>query len=90
MLNIAQMTWKICQTQADFGQLLLMPWKMAKSLSNFAQYFNESSRYLAKVFSALHFWFEQNFVSFHLVNERNLSVKPKFADTYLGIAVFKP
>ncbi len=37
MLNIAQMTWKFCQIQADFCQLLLMPQKMDKSWSNFAQ-----------------------------------------------------
>ncbi len=57
MLNIAQMTWKICQIQAAFCQLLLMPQKTDKSWSNFAENFNESSQYLAKVFSALHFWF---------------------------------
>jgi hypothetical protein len=48
MLNIAKMTWKICQIQAEFCLHLFMSRKMDKSLSNFLQNFNKSSLYLPK------------------------------------------
>jgi len=42
---------------------------MDESWANFVQTLNESSHYLAKDFSVLHFRLMQNFISFCFVNE---------------------
>jgi hypothetical protein len=43
-----------------------MPRKMEESWANVVQNLNKSSQNLAKLFLLLHFWFYQNFISFHL------------------------
>ncbi len=62
-----------------------MHWKMAESWVNFVHNFNESSRYSTKVFTDLNFQFEQYFISFHLIYDRNVLLYTNIAVTYLTV-----
>ncbi len=55
---------------------------MAESWPTFVYNFNESLQFSTKVFLVINFWFEQNFIVFCLIYDRNLSLHENITVTY--------